>query len=559
MAAGYSRTGASIGWWRGPHNAIVADTPAVAALMHRTNAPVFAVRDAGRLAWTDRGHASFGEAHDDGSSAGPRDAGASREGLPLEAVSAPRPAERLGDAGFRREHGLRFAYVAGAMAGGIASVQLVEAMAQGGMLGFFGAAGLPIAEVDDALARLSTRLLDRPWGANLIHSPMEPALEAAVVELYLRRGVRLVSASAYLDLTLPLLRYRYADITRDADGLAIAPNRVLGKVSRVEVARKLLSPPPAPMLRALVESGALTSDQATLAATLPVVSDLTVEADSGGHTDNRPALTLLPTMIALRDRLAHEHGYAQAPRIGAAGGIGTPHAAAAAFAMGAAFVVTGTINQACRESGTSDAVRQMLADAGQADVAMAPAADMFEMGVQLQVLRRGTLFAMRARKLWELYQANPSLEAIAPDARADLERTIFRTSCDEVWAQTKAFWAERDPGQVGRAEADPKHRMALCFRWYLGQASRWANHGVPERRADYQVWCGPAIGAFNEWTAGSVLEPWTERRAVTVALNLLHGAAVLGRVADLAAQGVTLPGPVDVSPRPLGALEELAL
>ena len=33
-----------------------------------------------------------------------------------------------------------------------------------------------------------------------------------------------------------------------------------------------------------------------------MAEDLTAEADSGGHTDNRPAITLLPTMLALRDR-----------------------------------------------------------------------------------------------------------------------------------------------------------------------------------------------------------------------------------------------------------------
>jgi NAD(P)H-dependent flavin oxidoreductase YrpB (nitropropane dioxygenase family) len=50
-------------------------------------------------------------------------------------------------------------------------------------------------------------------------------------------------------------------------------------------------------------------------------------------------------------------------------------------------------------------VREMLAQAEQADVIMAPAADMFEMGVKLQVLKRGTMFAMRAAKLYELYRA----------------------------------------------------------------------------------------------------------------------------------------------------------
>src|SRR4051794_29627622 len=50
--------------------------------------------------------------------------------------------EDLGDASFRADHGLRYAYVTGAMANGIGSADIVEAMSQAGMLGFFGAAGL---------------------------------------------------------------------------------------------------------------------------------------------------------------------------------------------------------------------------------------------------------------------------------------------------------------------------------------------------------------------------------------------------------------------------------
>jgi trans-AT polyketide synthase, acyltransferase and oxidoreductase domains len=49
--------------------------------------------------------------------------------------------------------------------------------------------------------------------------------------------------------------------------------------------------------------------------------------------------------------------------------------------------------------------------------------------------------------------------------------------------------------------------MALVFRWYLGQSSRWANAGEPTRKLDYQVWRGPSMGAFNEWVKGSCLEP----------------------------------------------------
>ena len=451
--------------------------------------------------------------------------------------------ECLGDMAFCADHGLRYPYVSGAMANGIGSAEIAEAMGRAGMLGVFGAAGLPLAAVEAAIDRLGRSLgaAGLPYGFNLIHSPGEPALEAAVADLYLRRGVRLVEASAYLDLTLPVVRYRVKGLRLDESGRVVAANRVMAKVSRVEVASKFLAPAPAKYLRELVASGEISAGQAEWAGRVPMADDVTAEADSGGHTDNQPAIVLLPTMVALRDRLQRQYGYDRAPRVGAAGGISTPWAAAAAFAMGAAYLVVGSVNQGCVESGTSDAVRRMLAQAQQADIAMAPAADMFEMGVKVQVLKRGTMFAMRAAKLFETYRAHDSLAAIPAADRAALEKTIFRVPLESVWDQTRAYVETRDPAQVVRAERDPKHKMALVFRWYLGQSSHWANAGEPSRSVDYQVWCGPAMAAFNEWVKGSFLEPPEDRRVVTVALNILYGAAVLGRARALAGQGVALP------------------
>jgi len=122
-----------------------------------------------------------------------------------------------------------------------------------------------------------------------------------------------------------------------------------------------------------------------------------------------------------------------------------------------------------------------------------------------------------------------------------LEKTVFKLSFDEVWRQTREFFERRDPPQVPKAEADPKHKMALVFRWYLGQSSRWANAGVADRKLDYQVWCGPAMGAFNEWAKGSFLEKPGARRVVVVAMNLLYGACVHLRRQALRQQGVVLP------------------
>ncbi len=463
------------------------------------------------------------------------------EGFPLHAYAPPLRPESLGSPLFKETHRIRYPYVAGAMANGITSVEMVEAVGRAGMLGFFGAAGLSPEEVESAVDRLQTGMGDLPFGFNLIHSPNEPELEWAVTRLYLKRGVRLVSASAYMDMTPALVYYRFKGVRADGKGGIICPNKVMAKVSRVEVARKFFSPPPDRLLNHLVEKDLLTREEAELARRLPVAEDLTAEADSGGHTDNRPAISLLPVMTALRDEMTDRYKYARPLCVGLGGGVATPSSAAAAFAMGAAYVLTGSVNQSCAEAGTSDAVKKMLAEAGQADITMAPAADMFEMGVKVQVLKRGTMFPQRAARLYDLYNRHDALENLPAKERMILERDYFKCGLDAEWEQTKAFFRRRDPKQIDRAERDAKHKMALVFRSYLGRSSVWAVTGDPSRVIDYQIWCGPALGAFNEWVRGSFLEKPENRKTVTVAMNLLLGAAVQTRFHWLRSQGAALP------------------
>jgi trans-AT polyketide synthase, acyltransferase and oxidoreductase domains len=184
--------------------------------------------------------------------------------------------------------------------------------------------------------------------------------------------------------------------------------------------------------------------------------------------------------------------------------------------------------------------------------AMAPAADMFELGVELQVLKRGTMFAPRAKKLGEFYKLYPSLDAIPADDLHELETRILGMTVAECWASTREFWNGRDAAQVTRAEADPRHKMALTFRTYLGLSSRWSIDGVADRQMDYQIWCGPAMGAFNAWAAGSFLAEPSNRSASQVAKNLMEGAAVLTRAHQLRTYGVAVPAEAfDYRPRPL--------
>ncbi|HEY7791097.1 MAG TPA: PfaD family polyunsaturated fatty acid/polyketide biosynthesis protein [Vicinamibacterales bacterium] len=527
-----TRTIAPLGAWT-PTTEPAHFTPReLASVIPHVRAPIHIVR-----------HAATG--HVGVATAGTVDYGAVANGSALDLL-ASLPGlypEWLGDRSFLDTHGVRFPYVAGEMANGIATPAMVVAMARANMLGFLGTAGLPVDRIARAIAEVASALgaSAGQWGANLIHTPYDPAHETQVVELLLRQRVRRMSASAYMALKPCVVRYASSGLHVDAAGRIQRVNHVFAKVSHADVARQFLEPAPADMLAGLVRGGQLTAEEARLAREVPVAEDLTIEADSGGHTDNRPLTALFPTIQAVRDAAVARYRYTRPIRLGAAGGLGTPSALAAAFNLGAAYVLTGSINQSAVESGLSPAGKALLARAEMTDVAMAPAADMFEMGVKVQVLKRGTLFAPRAAWLYDLYQRFDSLEALPAEVRARLETQVFRAPIEEVWEHTVRFWTARHADEVERARRDARHRMALVFRWYLGKSSEWSITGEASRIADYQIWCGPAMGAFNAWVAGSSLEPLATRHVVQIALNLLEGAAVLTRAQQLRSHGVPVP------------------
>jgi trans-AT polyketide synthase, acyltransferase and oxidoreductase domains len=530
--------------WQGDPNDLRTGASHIEEAIKQVTRPVYVVMHRGQNAVTHTCTAIEGTGRTDGN-----------QTLPLLAEIPPLPLECLGDTSFKKKLGLRYAYIMGAMANGITSVEMLRAAGRAGMIAFFGAGGLTIQEIETAIDQVQRDPETYPYGFNLIHSPSDPAHEAATVDLYLRRGVNLVSASAYLTLTPHLVRYRVKGIHQTPDGRIVCPNHVIAKVSRVEVGRRFFAPPPRNILDQLLREGLIDAQEASLAHKIPVAQDMTAEADSGGHTDNRPALALLPIFLALRDEARDRFQFEMPMRVGLAGGIATPYAAAGAFAMGAAYVLTGSINQACIEADTAQAVKDMLVQAEQADVTMAPAADMFELGAKVQVLKRGTMFAMRGTKLYELYRTYDSYEQIPEQSRAAIERDTLGMTFAQAWQKTYDFFALRDPAQLIRAEQDSKHKMALVFRSYLGLSSRWAKSGEPGRRMDYQIWCGPAMGAFNAWVKGSRMEPAAQRRVAEVGLNLLYGASALTRHHWLSCQGIELPPP-SFRPLPQKTLEK---
>ena len=230
--------------------------------------------------------------------------------------------EWLGERSFCETHFCRFPYVVGEMARGLTSVEMVVAAVRSGLMAFFGSAGMTPPRIEDAIGRIRAELgtAPRAWGMNLIHNFHEPAMEDRTVDLFLKAGISRVSASAFMGLTPAVVHYACNGLSRSSDGTIHRKNRLFAKISRPETARLFMSPPPEAMLRELVASGRLTEAEAELASALPLAEDITAEADSGGHTDNRPLTALLPTIAALRDRLCEEHGHGRSVRVGAAAG-----------------------------------------------------------------------------------------------------------------------------------------------------------------------------------------------------------------------------------------------
>lgn len=144
-----------------------------------------------------------------------------------------------------------------------------------------------------------------------------------------------------MQMTPAIVRYRMKGLTRGLDGNVGIQHRIQAKVSRPEVAEAFMSPEPERVVKKLLQ---------------------------------------------------------EKVRIDAAGGIGTPEAASAAFMLGADFIVTGSINQCTVEAGTSESAKDLLQQINVQDTDYAPAGDMFEMGAKVQVIRKGVFFPARANK-----------------------------------------------------------------------------------------------------------------------------------------------------------------
>lgn len=429
----------------------------------------------------------------------------------------------LGSQAFKEDYKLKYAYIAGAMYRGVSSKELVVKMGQSGMMGFLGTGGMDLSEVETAIMYIQKELVEgQAYGLNFLHHPNNPEYEEQLVDLLLKHNVKTIEVSAFLGITPSLIRYKVKGLKKDAHGKVISENRIIAKISRPEVAEAFLSPAPERLVNKLLKENLITEEEAGLLKKVSIANDICIEADSGGHTDCGVAYTLFPAILKLRNDMMKKYEYDKKVHVGMAGGIGTPEAAAASFLLGADFIVTGSINQCTLEAGTSDVVKDMLQNINVQDTEYAPAGDMFEYGARIQVMKKGTFFPARANKLYDLYRLNNSLEDIDGKTKNQIQEKYFKRSFDSIYEELKRFYPAH---VIKKANDNPKNKMALIFKWYFYYSSIMALQGNTERKVDFQVHCGPALGAFNQWVKGTELEQWKNRHVDEIGLKLLSATA----------------------------------
>jgi trans-AT polyketide synthase/acyltransferase/oxidoreductase domain-containing protein len=450
-----------------------------------------------------------------------------RSTLPVAAAPTPPrgfaiTAERLGAESFRRDYKVRRAYAAGAMDHGISSPELVVRMGKAGYIGFFGAGGVKAGEIEESIRAIKSSLdAGESFGVHLASCPDHPESEMAVVDLCLRYGVRFLEVSGFVTSSPALVRFRLKGLSKDREGRLMSAHKVIARVSRPEAAAAFLDPPPELEVAELLSAGLVSGEEAQWARGIPLSDDICVEAEAGmGGT-----AVLLPTIIRQRDEACRRQSYDTAVRVGCAGGIGTPEAAAAAFLLGADFILTGSVNQCTVEAGTSEEVKDILQTINVQDTEYAPAGDLFELGAKVQVLKKDVLFPARANRLYDLWRHYGTWEEIDASTRARIERDYFGRSFENVYEESVKPGLEISRQESEKAERDKRHQMALVFRWYFDHAMSLALSGAKDQRANYQVLCDPALGAFNQWVKGTQMEPWRHRQVDDIADRIMEGAA----------------------------------
>lgn len=420
----------------------------------------------------------------------------------------------IGDREFCEDYNISYPYAVGSMHKGISSPQLVAKMAQNGFLSFLGTGSLELKEVEKIIVETKQLVREgQAFGCNFAANIHDSYKEEEIMDLFLKHNICSIEASGFWTISPSLLKFRAKGLSRSETGEILIKNKILIKLSRVETAMEFLSVPPHPLIDQLFKEGQITFDEVSMIKQVPLVDDICVMGDSGGETSQSNLNLVLPTIIQLRDKLAEEKLFNKRVRIGAGGGIGTPETAAVAFLLGADFVLTGSINQCTVEAETSNVVKNMLQKVDLHDMSFVPSVNDLEIRGQTQVVKKGVFFPPRANKLYDLLKQYNDISDIDIKTKEIIEEKYLSEKIQNI--------LRADELQSSSKKRTPKSDMQALLKFYQNNSVQLAIKGDTSQKVNFNIYCGPALGAFNRWVKGTELEDWNNRHVDVIAKKMM--------------------------------------
>lgn len=422
---------------------------------------------------------------------------------------------------FNIEYGLKYPYLAGGMERGISSKEMVVKCGKDNILSFLGTKRMDIEKVKQSIIYIKERLSKgEPFGVNITYDSFDTELAPKVIDLCLEYNVKNVEVSGYYDIPNYIIRYKLKNIKQEKNKV-ICDNKVFLKVDRLSDIDRWIGTISEKVLNSLLEDNFITNEEKMLSKCISIIDALTIKCEVGGNQNRNDILNTLPMAIKIRDSQVKEHSYDNNIYVGASGNIGTPEAVAIAFILGADYVVTGSINQCSVEADCSDSIKDLLQQARIEDTIYVPDAEKFEIGGKVQVLKRGVMFPSRANKLYELYKYYDSYYQIDEKSRKHIEKNYFMKTFNEYYEECKKSLSSE---KIDIIEKDEKKKMALVFKTYLMEAALYGQKGIEEQRMNFEIYCSPALGAFNEYCKGGELDNWRKRSVTKIAEALMCDA-----------------------------------
>ena len=393
--------------------------------------------------------------------------------------------------------------------------------AKAGLLSFFGAEGLPLHTIEGALRQIRQQLSnDHFFGVGMLRSQGDEDSEMRLAHLCVQYKVPALEISSFSMVSRAIVYYRVKGLKKRWDGSIECQHKIIAKVSHIHQVASYLKPPPRWIVDELLSEQLINPEQAEMSQSIGLCDDLCVIGDCGEKTTGGSVFLLYPHVYQIKKQLETSYPHVRNVHLGVGGGLGTPQAIAHVFSMGADFILTGSINQATVEAGSSAAVKELLITMGLMDTQTCSSENVFDTQGRIQVLNMHNAFPAKADFLQALWMSYESVSDMPSSLQVHLKEQYFDDLGDNNNEHSKSTVSNL------KGDLDPKLSMAKLFESYFERAQNHvilANDSL-DNATDYLIHTGPALGAFNEWVKGTPLESWKNRHVDVVAIHLLESA-----------------------------------